>query len=458
MILPLTHEKMTVQRLPWITIFIIALNLFVFLFTWPHARRDQEKIYEVIEELEKLAQSQPGIYQEDFDSREALEEYKRLVARFEETNRDSLFGRYGFIPAQQEWSDLVSSAFLHAGWMHLLGNMYLLWLCGCSLEDTWGRPLYVVFFLLSAGAAAMAHAWAYPDSTANLVGASGAIAGLMGAFLIRFYNTRIRFFYWYWIHFGTFLAPAWIMLPLWLLSQVFYALLYEDASTVAFWAHIGGFIFGAFIGFLVKWSLVEEAFLAPAIEEKTTLFTQHPEVKAALDCIEKGQHQESVRHLQAALRANREDIDALQLLAQSYLALGNPGGATDALRRKITVHLRRREKELAVDTYFEMLNANPQAELSAREILSLAPALVQHDQYQDAVQLYHRILKSNAEAVYKLKAAVALADLYMVDHKDGKALEILNWAAHLTKSLPDWQDHIQQRIDRIGKGGARVRA
>jgi hypothetical protein len=122
------------------------------------------------------------------------------------------------------------------------------------------------------------------------------------------------------------------------------------------------------------------------------------------------------------------------------------------------VHLKRREKELAVDTYFEMLNGNPQAELSAREILSLAPALVQYDQYQDAVLLYHRIFKSNAEPVYKLKAAIALADLYMVDHKEAKALEVLNWAAHLAKSLPDWQDHIQQRIDRIGKSGAATRA
>jgi membrane associated rhomboid family serine protease len=440
---------MTVQRLPWVTIFIMVLSLLIFLFTWPQAKRDQEKLYDVLEELDELAKAQPGIYQEDFDSPEALEQYKRLVARFEETNRDSLFGRYGFVPTHQEWSDLVTSAFLHAGWLHLLGNMYLLWLCGCSLEDVWGRPLYAVFYLISGAAASIAHAWAFPDNPAHLVGASGAIAGLMGAFLIRFYNTRIRFFYWYWIHFGTFFAPAWIMLPLWLLSQFFYVLLYGDASPVAFWAHIGGFAFGVFLGGLVKWSLVEEAFLAPAIDEKTTLFTQHPEVKAALECIEKGQHQDSLHHLQTALRANREDVDALQLIAQSYLAVGSPNEAAGALRRKIQVHLRRREKELAVDTYFEMIAAYPQAELSAREILSLAPLLAQNEQHQDAVVLYHRVLKSKCEPLFKLKASIALADLYMLDHKRAKALEILNWASHLTKSLPDWQVHLQERIDRI---------
>jgi tetratricopeptide (TPR) repeat protein len=338
--------------------------------------------------------------------------------------------------------------------MHLIGNMYLLWLCGCSLEDVWGRPLYIVFYLSSGAAAAMAQAWAFPDSPAHLVGASGAIAGLMGAFLIRFYNARIRFFYWYYIRFGTFFAPAWLMLPLWLLSQVFYALLYEDASPVAFWAHIGGFVFGSFIALFVKWTLVEEAFLAPAIEEKTTLFTQHPEVKAALACMEKDHHQESIGHLHAALRANREDVDALQLLAQSQHAIGKSNEAANTLRNKMQIHLRRREKDLAVDTYFEIMKLSPEAGLSAREILSLAPALVQHDQYRDAVLLYHQLVKSNTEPLHKLKASIALADLYTLDRKEQKALEVLQWAMHLAESLPEWRMHIQQRVDRIRSSGA----
>jgi hypothetical protein len=102
-----------------------------------------------------------------------------------------------------------------------------------------------------------------------------------------------------------------------------------------------------------------------------------------------------------------------------------------------------------MDSYFEMMAASPQAQLSAREILSLAPILAQNEQVQDAVLLYHRVLKSKSEPVVKLKASIALADLYLLDHKQAKAREILNWAMQLTTSLPDWQVHIQERVNRI---------
>lgn len=449
MILPLTHERMTVQRLPWITIGIIALNVLVFLFTWPHASRDQEKLWQVIDEIEEFGAVHPGIVHEDFDSPETLERYKQLVARFEQVNRDSLFGRYGFVPARQQWADILSSIFLHAGWLHLIGNMYLLWLCGCSVEDVWGRPLYTLFYASSGVVAAMSHAWAFPVSQAHLVGASGAIAGLMGAFLIRFYSTRIRFFFWYWIHFGTFFAPAWIMLPLWLFSQVSFALIYGENTPVAFWAHIGGFVFGVAAALFIKVTLVEEAFLVPALEEKTNLFTQHAEVKAALACIETGRHPESIRHLQTALRDDPDDIDALHLLAQSHRGMGQRAEAANVLRRKLKVHLRQREKDLAIDTYFDMIEANPDTSLSPREVLSLAPALAQCEQHQEAVQLYRGVLDSGAEPLFKLKASFALADLYVQDYKGHLALEVLKSVAPLAESLPDWKVHIQEKMKSI---------
>lgn len=449
MILPLTHENMTVQRLPWVTIGIIALNVIIFLFTWPHARRDQEKLWEVVVDIETFAAEHPGIVSEDFDSPEALERYKKLVSRFESVGRDSLFGRYGFVPARQEWGDILSSIFLHAGWMHLIGNMYLLWLCGCILEDVWGRPVYIVVYVAGGAIAAICHAWAFPDSSAHLVGASGAIAGLMGAFLIRFHNTRIRFFYWYWIHFGTFLAPAWVMLPLWLLTQVFEALLYGETSPIAFWAHIGGFLFGATVATFLKLTLVEEAFLAPAIDEKTTLFSQHREVVQALTLIESGRHQESVRYLLNALRDEPDDVDALHVLAQSYSATGRSVDAANALQRKLKIHLKRGEKELATHTYYELMKTHQDIQLLPREALSMAPALVQDAHLQDAIALYQQVLSSRVEPVFKLKASIALADVYVKDYKGHLALEVLQSAIPLAESLPDWKTHLQKKMESV---------
>lgn len=457
MIFPLSHERMTVQRLPWITIGIILLNLIIFLVTWPEARRDQDQLIEVLEAFDELAEQHPGMAQEYFESKEGLEEYKALVARFEEVRTNSLFGEYGFVAARQEWADLLSSLFLHAGWMHLIGNMYLLWLCGCSIEDLWGRPVYIALYLAGGAAAALCHAVAFPASQAPLVGASGAIACLMGAFLIRLHNTRIRFFYFFWwllFRWGTFPAPAWVVLPFWLLSQVFYAIVYSDYSPVAFWAHVGGFVFGAVAAIFIKLTLVEEAFLAPAIEEKTTLFKQHPKVKMAMDCMETGQFPEAIRHLQAALHGNPEDIDALHLLGQCYRAVGKPAEATAAYRRKILFHLKQREKDLATDTYMEMLEASPNVDLTPREVLSIGPALAENGFHSDAVELYRRLLEKDSEPLFRLKASLALADLYLQVDKTHLALEVLTSVAPLAESSPDWKDYLQQKIDAVRRAGA----
>ena len=362
-----------------------------------------------------------------------------------------LIDRFIFDPGSlaKRIGGVETSIFLHAGWIHLIGNMYLLWLCGFSLEDVWGRPLFIAVYIASGAMAAVSHAWAFPDSNAHLVGASGAIAGLMGAFFIRFYNTRIRFFYWFWIHFGTFFAPAWVMLPLWLMMQVFEALLYGGSSPIAFWAHIGGFLFGAAVALFLMLTLVEEAFLAPAIDEKTNLFSQHREVERALELIEAGHHQASIGHLLTALREKPEDIDALDLLAQSYLATGRSNDAANALRRKVMVHLKRREKDLATLTYYKMVEAHRDIDLSPRESLLIAPALVQEAHFEDALRLYQRVLDSSAEPVFKLKASIGLADLYVQDYKGHMAVDVLQSVTPLAESLPDWKLYLEQKMESV---------
>ncbi len=190
---------------------------------------------------------------------------------------DDPFRRYGYVPAEPHFMNLFSCMFMHAGFFHLFGNMLFLFLAGCAIEDVWGRPLYIAFYLVGGLIATEAHQVIYPESTTPLVGASGAIAGLMGAFLIRLAKTRIRFFYLVWLLFfgirtGTFLAPAYIVLPLWLLEQFLTASVDKGSGGgVAVWAHIGGFVFGAGVAIVMKLTRLEKKFIAPAIEKKVSL-------------------------------------------------------------------------------------------------------------------------------------------------------------------------------------------
>ena len=147
----------------------------------------------------------------------------------------------------RQTSSVVTSMFLHGSWLHLLGNMWFLWLFGNNIEDSMTRPRFLAFYLLCGLAAAMAQVWANPASGVPMVGASGAISGVMGAYLVLFPRVRV----WTMIPLGFFFysmaLPAWVMLIYWAFLQVaggVTRLAAEQAGGVAFWAHVGGFVAG----------------------------------------------------------------------------------------------------------------------------------------------------------------------------------------------------------------------
>ena len=144
-------------------------------------------------------------------------------------------------------SHIFTSMFLHGGWMHLLGNMWFLWLFGNNIEDSMTRPRFVAFYLLSGLGAALAQVAANPDSAVPMVGASGAISGVMGAYLVLFPRVRVYTMVPLGFFLQSFPLPAWVMLIYWMVLQLFGGLtsiVAEESGGVAFWAHVGGFVAG----------------------------------------------------------------------------------------------------------------------------------------------------------------------------------------------------------------------
>jgi membrane associated rhomboid family serine protease len=146
-----------------------------------------------------------------------------------------------------QFLNVLTSMFLHGGWMHLLGNMWFLWLFGNNIEDSMSRPRFVVFYLACGVAAALAQVYAEPDSIIPMVGASGAISGVMGGYLVLYPRVRVFTFVTLGFFFTTIALPAWVMLIYWMALQLFGGLasnLAPESGGVAFWAHIGGFVAG----------------------------------------------------------------------------------------------------------------------------------------------------------------------------------------------------------------------
>ncbi|HUC66769.1 MAG TPA: rhomboid family intramembrane serine protease [Stellaceae bacterium] len=143
------------------------------------------------------------------------------------------------------WATLITSMFLHGGWLHLLGNMLYLWLFGRGVESAMGAPRYLVFYLVSGVAAALAQAAADPGAEVPLIGASGAIAGTLGAYLVLHPRSNIVVFVWIFIFVRLIAVPAVIVLGLWFLMQLLSALATASGEPgIAFWAHVGGFVLG----------------------------------------------------------------------------------------------------------------------------------------------------------------------------------------------------------------------
>jgi membrane associated rhomboid family serine protease len=156
---------------------------------------------------------------------------------------------YGVIPDRLDATDLITSMFLHGGWLHLIGNMWFLWIFGDNVEDILGHGKYLLFYIAAGVAAALVHVVLNPYSRVPTVGASGAIAGVMGAYMVRFPHSRILTLVPIFIFFTTFEIPALLMLLYWFFIQIFSGIGsvgYSQVSRggVAWFAHVGGFVAG----------------------------------------------------------------------------------------------------------------------------------------------------------------------------------------------------------------------
>jgi membrane associated rhomboid family serine protease len=175
-------------------------------------------------------------------------------------NQHRVLSSYGMIPAVlfgsaylgpslrvlPPWATVFTSMFLHGGWFHLIGNMIFLWIFGKNVEGALGHFRYLALYLSAGVVAAFVQALSDPNSHVPMIGASGAIAGVLGAYLVLYPRANVHVFVWIVLFFRIVNVPAWVLLGLWFGMQVISGLNQGHGTPgVAFWAHVGGFVAGA---------------------------------------------------------------------------------------------------------------------------------------------------------------------------------------------------------------------
>ena len=164
--------------------------------------------------------------------------------------------RFGFIPANFSIITVFTSMFLHGGVSHIMGNMWFLWVFGDNVEGVLGHVKFAVFYIICGLAATMSQLFVDPSSTIPMVGASGAIAGVLGMYMIRFPHARVHVFAFIIIFFTTFRIPAMFVLGFWFFNQLtngLGSLGFDTTGGVAWFAHIGGFISGVMLNQAFKY-------------------------------------------------------------------------------------------------------------------------------------------------------------------------------------------------------------
>lgn len=414
MLLPIGHDQTTVKRMPWVTFGIIALCVVAYLYTLvapgdetavvaaevraveyyvdhPYLDLDPQLKGYVYYSLRQMRDGEPLPPDDPELLRTEQSELDGLIVGFFEARNRLPFWRWGLVPAEMRASALITHTFIHAGFLHLLGNLFIFYLVGPAMEDAWGRPLFALFYALSGVAAALVFVAGYPDLLEPLIGASGAVAGVMGAFAVRYWDSRITFVYFFWfirIYQGTFAAPAWLMLGLWAVGELAFAMGFwalfsiADLGDVGFLAHVGGFVFGVAFAYLVRSFGFEERYVEPVHDRHETVHDSAA-VEASLELARRGRTEEALRALEALLAESPEDPDAAAALWNIACQADARSRVTPAVVPAVEAAVRAGDSGLPAQIWAELVRQSPDLEVDPRMAVRVAELLMREGMHGD---------------------------------------------------------------------------
>ncbi len=288
-------------------------------------------------------------------------------------------GRFGLVPNAVVPERLFTHMWMHDGILHLFFNMLFLYLAGPLLEDVWGRPFFAVFYVLAGLVPALVFVRQYPDLAIPLVGASGAVAGVLGAMLVRHPQTRIRLLWLWGFVARRFSTPAWVVLPVWVGSEILWAYVMDYVAPgsggggVAHWVHVYGFGFGIVVAVAVN-ALGLERLLAPRDPDDR----DHAVLRAVERALARDRREEAWELLRRHVTRVPADRDAALVYWDLAKTVGRCREAAPVLVRVIRAELAAGEREGMLAHWTDLQTHLPdvvvETDLAARLALALGDA------------------------------------------------------------------------------------
>ena len=326
---------------------------------------------------------------------------------------DIVISGMGLVPDYPSISNVVTSMFIHADLLHLAWNLIFLYLFGPNVEEALGRVAYAIFYFGSGFAAALLHVVVAqefsPDAaTIPYIGASGAIAGILGIYAIRYYKTRLRI----WFVFFSAGIPAWIALGVWFAQQLYGGLngiLSPGEGGVAYWSHIGGMAFGMLLAYALRMGrqCTREYLMADACAS-----------------LEQGATWSAAECLLSLLKSDPENADVHRELGTTYAMQHNHDQSIRHFRMSVELFLRMECLEKAVEAYGRMRQYYPNARINLASEFRLARYLVDTGVYGPALVLLESITLHHADTRECETALVKIGDIHLNALGDPKAAAV----------------------------------
>jgi membrane associated rhomboid family serine protease len=491
--IPIGNENSTVRRLPWVTFSIMAINVVVYFVTLPVVGGQQDELLKLGTRMEKFVQQHqelladenirrklvergaisnaeaesiaeqlkksPGIeaqYKEwlkGIEAQKLREELEEKLNAFQEAAQDTVWYKYGLAP-NGNWKahQLITSAFLHGGSLHLFGNLIFFFAVAFSLEDLWGRSVFLGFYLLGAAAACIPSL--VSPAAVPSIGASGAISATMGAFLFRLPRTRIKLccipvitpVWWLRLLCGfrklIVMVPGYVYLASYFMEQVVYWYFDKKSgstSNIGYSIHIAGFVFGASFALLMKFTKYEEEHINPRIEAMVS-FSAAPAVTQALESLDKGDAVTAERKLRAHLAKQPNDTNALLAAIQVYQQTSNFERLNATYARLIRHHLASEDREAALYAYDTLLSSFPDdnvaPRIAARDWISICEYLRECDMNREAAVEYERLVNSCPDDPLIPRAAVQGGEVALFIADVDRALKLFRKAEAINAPEP----------------------
>lgn len=474
MLIPIARDDAEIRRHAWVSYTIIALNVLMFIVLGVFERDASKVLDQKWRETIQFQVDHPYLRTPPAlakmigpDGQKELEEIRReygpapvrriaseqaqlekLVNELTELRDHHPRSQLSYIPSRGGVATIFTSMFVHADIFHLLGNLLFFFLSAPFIEDVFGRPMFIALYFTGGIAATLMYAAQHPDSVVRLMGASGAIAAVMGAYLVRFAKSKIQFLFipillrpmWnfrFWL-------PAFVVLPLWLGQQLLEMRLESGTGGgTAFSAHVGGFVYGFVFALVIKGIRFEEKVVNPHVLQQTT-WTMDERLVRAMDARKFGNLEGAQKELDSLLRDKDTNIDALMIAMDVAQEAEDAARYDAAAARLFAKRLEMKEPDLALDLVRE---ATSDRELRVPKLLMRAAPFVERSGDREwALLLYERLYDADPVSPAAVGSLVKIGTLRRAQGDKAGAREALSRARAHPACTAEWAPAIDAKL------------